>query len=43
MRLAPHQQGTEHDPPMTQLYSQLAIRNSLFSEETSCSVEHHDG
>jgi hypothetical protein len=31
MRLAPHQQGDENDPPMTQFDSQF--RNSQFSEE----------
>jgi hypothetical protein len=30
--LAPRQQGNENDPPMTQLDSQLAIRNSPFSK-----------
>jgi hydrogenase maturation protein HypF len=32
-RHRPHQQGDENDPQVTQLASQLAIRNSLFSEE----------
>jgi hypothetical protein len=37
MRLAPHQQRDENRPQLAD-FSQFAIRNSLFSEETTYAI-----